>query len=264
VLTVEELYTDLDRHAIETTPARGDEHALHVADITGCDRATYARIVFGDQEPVDRHTAYKFELGNQTEAYAKAAHRHRNWQMHSKVVMYLDWDGLHGRFASEDEIPDPDTGMILGHPDAVATDAVIEFKSTEFFQIPHPPWSRKVPQTEDEIPVQYRLQCAAYALALGKTQCLLAVFCRASGLEYYITFDPEHYRKRIEDRIPQMLNAMRSPSLPLPQLPDWSINKRGTSWLCRYCRFAGCQANVNPYVTVRPDAVPGPRIGMGS
>lgn len=246
-----QLEADFDAYMVEQITARGDEDQMHVADLYGCDRATHARIHHADQEPVDPQAAFKMVMGKDFERHAFASFR-RPLQFGLKIAMWLDWDGISGRIVPEDYEPGPTE--IIGHPDAVAAGAVIEIKSVKFKQLFHPPWNVIVPQGEEDLEMWHRMQCAAYCLALGKPHAVLFDGCRASGERKMIAFDPEHLRNRITFRMQEMIDNLVRHETPEPTLHDFTLDRRGNSWLCRYCRYAGCEMNRNPNVKVREHA----------
>lgn len=234
--------------------ARGDEDQLHVADLYGCDLATYHRIYHGEQAPVDALAAFKMVMGKDFEAHAARAFT-TPLTFGKKLAMWLDWDGIQGQIVPDDY--HAGSGEFIGHPDAIAHQdgAVIEIKSVKFKQVFHPPWNYVIPQGEEDLEMWHRMQVAAYCLALKMPQAVIFDGCRASGERKVIAFDPEHLRHRIQLRMEQALENLglgREP--PEPTLHDFTLSRRGDSWLCRYCRFAGCERNRNPYVKVQAHA----------
>ena len=231
---------------------RGDENHLHVSDLFGCDRATHARIVDNDFEPVDANTAFKFRMGNDVEEDVRASFLDQ-YATGKKIAMWLDWDGIQGQIVPEDYVAAP--SEIIGHPDAIADDAVIEIKSVVLYKVMHPPWNYVVPQSEEDLSRWHRIQVAAYALALRKERAVVFEACRASGERKAIEFDPEHLRPWITNRMQEMFNNVAlSVDRPEPTLHDFTLDRKGNSWLCKYCRYAGCEQNVNPFVKVREHA----------
>lgn len=237
----ETMRVDFDAYAMHCARPRGDEHHLHVSDIFGCTRATYARVYAGDHLPPDAGTARKWYFGHRAEEFAMNALRWRGKpvELQTTVALSLDFGGLIGRMVEPEYEPQPHE--FLGHPDGVTEHELIEVKSS---------WSYTVAKNVDDLPLHYKLQASCYALALDRPVCVIPiVYWRYPEAEIPIfEFDPEQYRDAIIERMAIVLAAMQSHRLPTPNIPD------GMNWLCKYCRYAGCQRNLNPNVKVRLDA----------
>lgn len=221
-------------------PPRGDEGDRHVADLAGCDRETWARFA-GLLDPHDPDTLRKFADGHDIEnRMLTAIGRHRtDLVLGARVAFSIGFDGIEGRLVDDDYTPGP--GEFIGHPDGVLDDMIIECKSTEFMVNRSAGFSRIVPTTAKELQHHYKIQAGAYALALGKKRAIVIIECRASGMTTAISFKPELYADEIKQRMRAVLDI--GDDEPEPTLHESTFNKSGQSWLCKYCRFAGCEHN---------------------
>lgn len=242
--TATEVTEALDRHAASLHPPRGDEGFLHVADLGGCDRETWARRRGMLVADFDADTHRKFMLGFAVEHYVIDAlsDKARPILTGLRVAMRVTLDGVTGRCVNDDYTPAVDEA--IGHPDGVGHDTVVEVKSTEF-HLDRKTWTRIIPTLEyvEKNSRHYLLQCAAYALALRKEHGLLVLVCRTSGLVAVIPFDPRAYEADVIHRLLDAQKATVEPAMPWPTLGDWTFNTRGESWLCKYCRFRDCSFN---------------------
>ena len=223
--------TALDDHAAATRDIRGDEDQFHVSDLTGCTRAIWARLTNKTLLPFSGDRLRTFLFGFRAEDFVIDAIRQIT-PVEEGVEALLD------RF-------------LIGHPDGVTDEAVLEVKSTEFL-VDRQTWQRIVPRLETDLPMHYRIQASAYAIALDKPKAFVIVVCRATGMLAVIEIHPEKYRATINDHLKRLrglrLNLeLGDHEMPEPYLPADTINKRtGESWMCKYCSFAACEKNRNP------------------
>jgi hypothetical protein len=238
----------LDQFARDINPPRGDEQQRHVSDLCGCDRATWARM-HGWLSAFDPDTLRKFGIGFHVEGHiVSAIGRSRpDLILGARVVMRVGIDGIEGCVVSEEYQPHP--WEIVGHPDGILDDAIIECKSTEFMVDRNNGYARIVPLTVADLQWHYRIQAGAYALALGKPRCVVIIVCRASGQISAISFNPKLYETEIIERMHDVLAI--SEEEPQPTLHRTTINaKTGKSWLCKYCLYEACELNTHQPVKI--------------
>lgn len=253
-----ELTDVLDQFIRDMNPPRGDEHVPHVADLSGCDRATGARYQ-GLLAPFDADTLRKFKMGNDIENdVLTAIGRHRpDLILGMRVAISIGLDGVEGHIVDDDYVPRPDE--IVGHPDGVLPELLLEVKSTEFMSERTPPYQRIVPVSVKELQHHFQVQAGAYALGLGIKRAVVIIQCRASGIESGISFDPRTMETEICDRIRAVLAIKRNGTLPEPTLHASTINaKTGLSWLCKHCLVPKehCKLNVrNPQVVFGRESI---------
>jgi hypothetical protein len=218
---------------------RGDEDLAHVADLYGCDRATWARRSGVEMIPHNNDTLTKFALGNAVEDFARKAFVENlpGWTVTSGDV--VDLPGTYGT-------------NLRGHLDLLATnDAdprqkfVIEVKSTTFFPRKDK-FGKYVRVAPDEARYHYRLQAAGYACAVGAPWFAIVVVCRESGMRviFYersrVLFDDVRRRAR-------EVAAITDPSKPEPAAePPAHAEGRNGNWMCKFCGYAACERNANP------------------
>src|SRR6516165_6413019 len=90
--------------------------------------------------------------------------------------------------------------FLVGHPDGVTDDAVLEVKTTEFL-LDRATWQRIVPRTAADLQLHYCVQTAAYCLALKKPKGFVIVICRATGLMAVIEINPMDYYEAVYKRL---------------------------------------------------------------
>jgi hypothetical protein len=243
-----DLLSLLDARTLDDCQPRGDELAHHVAHLSGCDREKYGGYK-GWLVPFDADTARKFEMGIDIEnrIIAKLIRDYPDIQLGLRVALWLGLESeIEGKIVTDDYKPRP--YEIIGHPDGVTDDAVIEVKSTEFLIAPKT-WERIVPTQPEQLPWGYKMQAAAYAIALCRTRAIIIQQCRVSGKESVIEFDPRSMLADLKARIRATIKITPSGALPEPTLHESTINAKGLSWLCKYCRFTktpaheGCKFN---------------------
>lgn len=240
-----ELSAVLDQFIRDINPPRGDEHVPHVADLSGCDRAIGAR--YRDLlEPFDADTLRKFKTGHDIENDVLTAigRQRPDLVLGMRVAISIGLDGVEGHIVDDDYVPRPDE--IVGHPDGVLPEFVIEVKSTDLLTERTPPYQRIVPVTVEDLQHHFMVQAGAYALGLGITRALVIIQCRGSGIESGISFDPRTLENEICARIRAVLAITHEGPLPKASLPFDTINaKTGKSWLCKHCLVpkAHCELN---------------------
>jgi len=241
-----ELIALLDQFARDLNPSRGDEQYYHVSDLSGCDRATWARFR-GLLRDHDADTYRKFLDGHDIENrhLAAIARVRPDLALGLRVAMRYEFGFIEGKIV--DEAYEPKPGEILGHPDGVLEDAVIECKSTEFMT-DRATWARIVPITPEQLAWHYKMQAGAYALALNKPKAIVIIECRASGKITGISFNPREMENEIKTRIRMLLGVHKDAPKPSPRLHIDTINtKTGQSWLCKYCLIPKEHCNLNRY-----------------
>jgi len=197
----------------------------------GCDRATWARMQDkGPWVPFGADRLRTFTFGFCAEDFVIDAIR-QHTPIEEGVQVTLE-------------------GFLVGHPDGVTEDEIIEVKTTEFL-MDRQTWTRIVPRHPDDLSLHYRVQAAAYAIALGKHTCIVVAICRASGQMAVVEFNPEDYRVAVMQRVNRLRRLkmqmdINPDAMPEPHLELSTINKRGESWLCKHCAFTGCPKNRNP------------------
>lgn len=254
-----DLLSLLDVRTLEDCKPRGDEAHHHLGRISGCLREEWAGKKFL-LSPFDADTARKFEEGHDIEnrIVTKLLRDYPDLQLGVKLVAWVNLEGLiDGRLVDEDYEPRP--YEFVGHPDAVTDDAVLEIKSTEFL-LDRQTWERIVPTQPQDLQWHYKMQVAAYALALCRPRCIVIQQCRVSGMESVIEFDAASMRADVIARMRAFVRVNADSPMPEPTLHESTINaKTKLSWLCKYCRFArtpafdGCEFNrkTTPVVTGR-------------
>lgn len=244
-----DLLSLLDARTLEDYKPRGDELAHHVADLSGCARETWARFK-GLQAPLDADTARKFEMGIDCEnrIVAKLLRDYPDLRLGLRVALWIGLEGLIEAKIVPDDY-EPLSYEFIGHPDGVTDDAVIEIKSTEFL-IARSTWERIVPVAPEQLLWGYKMQAAAYALALCRPRAIIIEQCRVTGMETVVEFDPATMRADVMARMRSLIKLTPSSPKPEPTLHESTINqKTKQSWLCKYCRFSktpaweGCEFN---------------------
>lgn len=207
---------------------RGDGQHAHVADLYGCDRATWYRRNSYDAPDYDAAKLRKFDVGNAVEAHIVNRLRASGVRVMTgyKVILRVNpvRGALIGAFATEDEYPLCDE--VLGHPDAIVDDGeqtLLEIKTTD---------ARKV---ADVVSPHYALQAAAYALAVSAPRAIVHVTHVANfakdEIEYAI--DPEQYRERVTERV----RDVTAKTLPGAPLPPPQPARESAAWACKYCAY---------------------------
>jgi len=245
---VEAVRERLDAYVCALHPARGDEQHLHVADLGSCDRETWARrhaFTPPDFLPgFNAETHEKFEMGFDFERHVFEA-LGDDVATGVRVAIRIDFKGhVIGRVVDESYEPEPDE--VVGHPDGVADDTVLELKTTEFRM--DKAWKRIIPD-EGYLYAHsrhYLLQCGTYALALGREYGLLALKCRTSGKKALVQFNPLVYQDEIVARIRQARRNTHNGTMPWPTLGEWTFSTKGESYLCKFCHFKACTFNRAP------------------
>lgn len=240
----------IERWHAENDGERGDGHLPHVSDLAGCDRETWAR---RNGEPMLGHsvdTRIKFALGHAVEAHmAKLLCESLGdeWTFHQgeRVVLWRDENGVGGGVLLDDEEPAP--GSVVGHVDFTLRRPgdviVVEVKSTTFFQRRTAAGYVRTPP--DEAQYHYRLQAAAYAVALQAEQFCILVVCRESGQIVEFWHRTADYLAQVEDAVARVLaNTEPGVEAPPAEPPAYAETKNG-NWKCRYCHFLGCYRNLN-------------------
>lgn len=200
---------------------------LHVSDLAACKRAVHARRSGEPLIPFDTPTRVKFDLGNAVEDLAA------KWFIAAMAFergVVVDLDGIEG------------------HVDFVGPDSVIEVKSTTFFPTMDPRTKKRIRIAPTEAQHHYRIQAAAYALALGKPRFCVLIVCRDSGLIAEIWHRAVDYAEEITQLVREYTRETH-PSQPAPPAePPEHIAK----WACKYCRVSSCERNANEAAMMVP------------
>jgi hypothetical protein len=244
----------LDAFAVAQHPARGDERYLHASDLGKCDRETWARRTAHPKYDgrIDANTARIFSEGYEIEdrvlkgLNAAGAGFERGVRVAASIHGFASIGG-----AVVGEAYVPEARDVLGHPDGVNEDTLLEVKSTKTFY-GGPPTLRDVEAQSK----QYLLQSSTYALALGKPRGLLIVESKATGEQSHLPFDPRAYEGDVVRRIIEAQYTTTLDVEPPPTLHPWTYRRDGTSWLCDYCQYFGCKFNTrrlqHEYFTSNP------------
>lgn len=216
--------------AARRADTRTDSHA-HVADLYGCDRATWYRRNGYEAEPLDDATLRKFDVGHAVEAQiaSRLSEAGEHVVCGLGVALRVEAYGLDGRNLRMNEETEADE--VVGHPDLDLPDhdTLIEVKTTD------------VRRVADEASPHYALQAAAYALALGRKRAVVHVTHTAlygkDEAEYEI--DPEQYRARVALRVAEVVE-LTAPGSPMP---DAEPAAESAAFACRYCRWSQCSRN---------------------
>ena len=206
---------------------RGDEHLAHVADLYGCDRATFYRRSGHVAPPHDDAKLRKFDVGHAVEAQIIARLRDRYDVYSGELIgLWLDNAGklVGSRLVSVEEVGSP---AVIGHPDAWVDDGgagtLLEIKTTD------------VRKPHDVVPAHYAIQAAAYAIARGADRAIVhtthVVPFEKPEREYEI--DVEALRPRVAQRVHEVLENTR-PNAPLPAARP---EPESAAWMCRYCSY---------------------------
>ncbi len=186
---------------------RGDEADPHIADIYGCDRATFYRRNGYTPEPINQETHAKFAIGLGYEA---------------AVVQTL-----------RDAGHNVDTGMtvdllgLTGHPDGLIDyTTLLEVKTTE---------ARK---PKDEVSPHYAIQAAAYAMALGVDDCVVLVKHAGTHTETEYHFKAAPYASTIVRRAKEIIERT-GPGAEIPAAEPSEL----APWGCQYCAWRMCERN---------------------
>jgi hypothetical protein len=217
---------------LRAKPPRGDEHAAHMSDNI-CDLQTWYRRTGAPSMPHDFRTLVKFELGHQFErgvGDVLEAELSDRYAIHRDGPLYFNGLIGHADFIAK---------ALAGHDEP---DFLLEIKSTSFLR-------GKVP---DEPAPWYVEQAAMYAAALNMPRFGILVGCRESGKIapiFWFNLDDKcgegaawphlTWRAWAEVRAEEIATATAPDAFPPPAEPR-------TSWACRTCLYAQCEANKNP------------------
>lgn len=237
---VDAIIEAIEEHIASTHSERGDEAHAHVGDLGFCKRQTHARRSGKRMGKFDTETLWKFWSGLMLEKFvAEAVGKRMEVLRDVRIAMWPGPGRIDAKIVGEEYVPL--AIEMIGHPDGVTQNAVIEVKSTEFFKQQKPPYARILP-TIDRIKnnqQHYVYQTAAYALALQKPHAILVVVDRASLKYVVFRFDPRDAYKDVRDWMIAVL-ADTEPGQPEP------APRPPKQWMCAYCRYYDCKENVNP------------------
>lgn len=230
----------IDRGIANSHKDRGDEAHAHVGDLGFCRRQTWARRNGKRFGKFDTQTLFKFWAGLAIEAYlCDRANESISVLRDLRIAMWPGPGAIDAKLVGEEYEPTP--FEMIGHPDGVTDDAVIEVKSTEFFKQARPPYAR-IPPTWDRVRTKQRhyvYQVCAYALALKKPYAVLIIVDRASLERVTFRFDPREFEDNVRNWMVSVLaDTMRGEPEPEAAPPE--------DWQCAYCRYYACEENVNP------------------
>ncbi len=197
---------------------RGDEAQAHIADLYGCDRATWYRRNGYAPEPFSPEKLAQFALGHAYEENVAKTLREAGLRVEEGACVELH--GLTGH---------PD--LVVSGIDTVTGDTIeptlVECKTTQKRQ-PSPEASK-----------HYAVQAAAYALALGLSKAKVLVFhFVGSFAEAEYDVDPEAWRATIARRATEIHDRTAPGEQIPPAVPDPLA-----PWGCQYCDFRMCEKN---------------------
>lgn len=214
-----------------------DGKVLHVSDLALCTRQVWARRndLMSDDDDVDNFLQMRFGLD-----YEKT------------MCAALDVAGIRYDYQV------PIEGTILGYKlvgtaDFVFDDAVLDTKTTVFWSgyVGRGDEKRKTTKIPEEPKMSYRIQTAAYAMALGKSRYGIHVACRATGKRANFWYDTAALAPMIGKRIVEIQETGVDDPEPVDARPPWyTYNEDGTSWQCKYCSYSACELNRNPSLQV--------------
>jgi hypothetical protein len=186
---------------------RGDEAEAHIADLYGCDRATWYRRNGYPVAVIDQTTQAKFAIGLAYEAEVVQTLRAAGHDV--KTGMSVDLLGL------------------TGHPDAVIDDELLlEVKTTDA-RNPKP-----------DVSPHYAVQAAAYAMALGLVDCAVLVKHAGSHAEVEYHFKAAKYAPTIVRRAKEVIERT-APGAEMPAAEPDEL----APWGCSYCTWRQCERN---------------------
>ncbi len=219
---------------------REDEHLAHVADLYGCDRATWYRRRGFEKPELSDAKFRKFDLGHAYEHQVAARLIEAGHRVETgvEVAVWIDAGGtLQGcrREYVDEHAFGPEGGeYVVGHTDIIVDDVPIDTKTTD---------KRKV---DAIVADHYALQIATYTFALGFPMGLIVAQHVATWdkdeIEYPVFVS--EWRDRIEDRVFEVLDRTGPDSVELPP-PEPPVESR--DWACGYCDFrAQCELDGGP------------------
>jgi len=241
---------------------RGDEAEAHVADLYGCDRATWYRRNGETPAPFSQTKLAQFAIGNGYEREVGDTLRAAGYRVridedvtifgltgHPDIIV-MDAPSPGELIAVDDlrdflEIAEPKPGL------------VIEVKTTEARKPKTPLEIDKAyvgiegaPDPGDNpCPPHYAIQAATYALAVGAPRAKVLVKYAGTHDEREWDIDPEAWRPVIERRAAE-IHARTFAGAPIPPaVPDALA-----PWGCAYCDWRMCERNPN-YVEPAVEAV---------
>lgn len=238
----------IDDYLNAKRPPRKDHGGLSVSSVAnGCPREVWHRLRSGEAKTFDGPTKKKFEFGFAWENIVLAALKDQGFRpQDSGVAIFGPFPGsgaMEARFVESeayDEAPATYAARneLVGHPDHLVVDpdgnlTVIEVKTTHLFGRPHP-------ELEDLLTKQgqYVLQTVAYAKAYN-AKAVLHVIDRSSGIDRDYELDVERFWPLFLARWEKMLPALGDTE-PEIDLPAWTRNPKGQSYLCRGCVAKKC------------------------
>lgn len=226
--------------------ARGDELALHVGDLPGCDRAAWSRINGLPQAVAPFQTRVGWDMGHAYEAEIRKAlewwaPRNGFSVVHGGVIAL----GLSNDRLVAFPVPTPfrdDPGVlaqwaiservILGHPDFMLEDEA----NTRY--VVDTKWSGRFPKSGEIMPYDYRLKTAAYAFAVAAEYFTPFVYY---GTKKKFDFDWEptgNYIGDIENRVRDLIALYDREDAPPEDPPTHYAFD-----LCGYCDALDCGRN---------------------
>jgi CRISPR/Cas system-associated exonuclease Cas4 (RecB family) len=195
---------------------RDDEQLAHVADLYGCDLATWLRRNGYEKPPFDDGKLRKFDLGFAVEHRIISRLRDAGHDVAT---------GMTVNFASIDAFFGAD---MIGHPDGIIDgETLVEIKTTD------------VRKPSPIVSPHYALQAAAYAIAAGLKRAIVHVTHVATYLKDEIEYeiDVEGLRERVMQRVREVLERT-GPGTPMP---DPEPAAESAAWICKYCEWSQCE-----------------------
>jgi hypothetical protein len=214
-----------------------DDAALHVSDLALCKRQVWARRNQLTETFIDLDNYIQMQLGLKYEQI---------------VCDALDAAGI--KYQYQVPVKDPLFGhKLIGTADFVFEDAVIDTKTTTFWSgyVGKGDAKKKTTKIPEEPKMGYRIQAAAYAIALGKPRYGLQVVCRASGKRVTFWYETAGLASVIGKAVVDMESTTAEDPEPIDARPPWyTEDADGKSWQCAYCPYAACEINRNAALQV--------------
>jgi hypothetical protein len=214
-----------------------DDAALHVSDLALCKRQVWARRNQLTETFIDLDNYIQMQLGLKYEEIVCAA-----------------LDAADVKYEYQVPVKDPIFGhKLIGTADFVFEDAVLDTKTTTFWSgyVGKGDARKKQVKIPEEPKYGYRVQAAAYAIALGKPRYGLQVVCRASGRRVTFWYETSGMASVIGKAVVDMESTTTSDPEPVDAKPPWyTEDADGKSWQCGYCPHAACELNTNAALQV--------------
>jgi hypothetical protein len=210
---------------------RPEDNRVHVSDIAnGCTRKTWYRIHRGLHEAFDATTRKKFEYGFRYEDTVMAALIDAGYEpVHDKE---LDWGDVVGH---------PDFEIFIGENDQKQLH-LVSAKTTMLFRNGGAPKVKTIDEIRDQ-QAQYIVQDGFYSIALGATTYTVNLSDRGTGMDADYEFNTAQEWPFVKARYDLIMDAANSANEPGADVPPWTRNAKGVSYLCKGCPVTSCRNN---------------------